>query len=43
MGVEQVFLITFNVQKEYEATWKLYNASSKKTKAPRVDMEMQTS
>jgi hypothetical protein len=25
------FLITFNA-KEYEATWKLYNASSKKTK-----------
>jgi hypothetical protein len=32
MGVEQVFLITFNVQEEYEATWKLYNASLRKQK-----------
>jgi hypothetical protein len=42
MGVEQVLLITFNVL-EYEATWKLYNASSKKNrKSSRVDVEMQT-
>jgi hypothetical protein len=42
-GVEQVLLITQRAR-EYEATWKLYNASSKKNKgkAPRVDVEMQT-
>ena len=44
MGVEQVFSDYFQRAKEYEAGWKLYNASSKKNKgkAPRVDMEMQT-
>ena len=44
MGVEQVFTDYFQRAREYEATWKLYNASSKKNKgkAPRVDMEMQT-
>jgi imidazolonepropionase-like amidohydrolase len=44
MGVEQVFTDYFQRAREYEATWKLYNASSKKNKgkAPRVDVEMQT-
>jgi hypothetical protein len=32
MGVEQVFSDYFQRAKEYEATWKLYNASSKKNK-----------
>lgn len=44
MGVEQVFTDYFQRAKEYEASWKTYNASSKKdkNKAPRVDLEMQT-
>lgn len=44
MGVEQVFTDYFQRAKEYDAAWKTYNSSSKKnkTKAPRVDMELQT-
>jgi imidazolonepropionase-like amidohydrolase len=44
MGVEQVFTDYFQRAKEYEASWKNYNANSKKdkNKAPRVDLEMQT-
>jgi imidazolonepropionase-like amidohydrolase len=44
MGVEQVFTDYFQRAKEYEAAWKAYNSNSKKdkTKAPRVDLEMQT-
>jgi len=44
MGVEQVFTDYFQRAKEYQITWKTYNSSSKKdkTKAPRVDLEMQT-
>jgi imidazolonepropionase-like amidohydrolase len=44
MGVEQVFTDYFQRAKEYENSWKTYNATTKKdkTKAPRVDLEMQT-
>ncbi len=44
MGVEQVFTDYFQRAKEYDANWKKYNASSKKdkSKAPRVDLELQT-
>ncbi len=44
MGVEQVFTDYFQRAREYEASWKSYNANSKKdiNKAPRVDLEMQT-
>lgn len=44
MGVEQVFTDYFQRAKEYDDTWKKYNSNSKKdkTKAPRVDLELQT-
>jgi len=44
MGVEQVFTDYFQRAKEYDATWKKYNESSKKdkSKSPRVDLELQT-
>lgn len=44
MGVEQVFIDYFQRAKEYDTEWKMYNSSSKKnkTKAPRVDLELQT-
>nr|WP_315195733.1 amidohydrolase family protein [uncultured Flavobacterium sp.] len=44
MGVEQVFTDYFQRAKEYETSWKTYNSNGKKdkTKAPRVDLEMQT-
>ena len=44
MGVEQVFTDYFQRAKEYDATWKKHNSGSKKdkTKAPRVDLELQT-
>ena len=44
MGVEQVFTDYFQRAKEYDDTWKKYNASSKKDKikSPRVDLELQT-
>jgi imidazolonepropionase-like amidohydrolase len=44
MGVEQVFTDYFQRAKEYDATWKAYNANAKrdKSKAPRVDLELQT-
>lgn len=44
MGVEQVFTDYFQRAKEYDETWKKYNSNSKKdkTKAPRVDLELQT-
>lgn len=42
MGVEQVFTDYFQRAKEYEESWKKFNANSKKAKAPRVDLEMQT-
>ena len=41
MGVEQVFTDYFQRAKEYDLTWKNYNAT-KKGKAPRVDLELQT-
>ncbi|MCF8320531.1 MAG: amidohydrolase family protein [Flavobacterium sp.] len=43
MGVEQVFTDYFQRAKEYDLAWKAYNSNSKKdkTKAPRVDLEMQ--
>jgi len=41
MGVEQVFIDYFQRAKEYDLAWKNYN-SSKKGKAPRVDLELQT-
>ena len=43
MGVEQVFTDYFQRAKEYDLTWKAYNSNSKKdkTKAPRVDLELQ--
>ena len=41
MGVEQVFSDYFQRAKEYDLAWKNYN-SSKKGKAPRVDLELQT-
>ncbi|MDI1255344.1 MAG: amidohydrolase family protein [Flavobacterium sp.] len=44
MGVEQVFTDYFQRAKEYDAIWKKYNTNPKKdkTKAPRVDLELQT-
>ncbi len=42
MGVEQVFTDYFQRAKEYDASWKKYNSGSKKGKAPRVDLELQT-
>jgi imidazolonepropionase-like amidohydrolase len=41
MGVEQVFIDYFQRAKEYDLAWKNYN-NSKKGKAPRVDLELQT-
>ncbi|MFB9079422.1 amidohydrolase family protein [Flavobacterium procerum] len=41
MGVEQVFTDYFQLAKEYDESWKKFNAS-KKGKAPRVDLELQT-
>lgn len=41
MGVEQVFTDYFQRAKEYDLAWKNYN-STKKGKAPRVDLELQT-
>ncbi len=44
MGVEQVFTDYFQRAKEYDASWKKFNSNSKKdkSKAPRVDIELQT-
>ncbi|OAB30378.1 Imidazolonepropionase [Flavobacterium fryxellicola] len=42
MGVEQVFTDYFQRAKEYDLSWKTYNSSNKKGKAPRVDLELQT-
>jgi imidazolonepropionase-like amidohydrolase len=42
MGVEQVFTDYFQRAKEYDATWKAYNANPKKLKMPRVDLELKT-
>ncbi|MEN2402278.1 amidohydrolase family protein [Flavobacterium sp. MC2016-06] len=42
MGVEQVFTDYFQRAKEYDESWKTFNAGSKKGKAPRVDLELQT-
>jgi imidazolonepropionase-like amidohydrolase len=42
MGVEQVFTDYFQLAKEYDESWKKFNAGSKKGKAPRVDLELQT-
>nr|WP_199001380.1 amidohydrolase family protein [Flavobacterium sp. ASV13] len=42
MGVEQVFTDYFQRAKEYDESWKKFNAASKKGKAPRVDLELQT-
>lgn len=42
MGVEQVFTDYFQRAKDYDVAWKAYNASNKKGKAPRVDLELQT-
>lgn len=42
MGVEQVFIDYFQRAKEYDESWKKFNAGSKKGKAPRVDLELQT-
>jgi imidazolonepropionase-like amidohydrolase len=44
MGVEQVFTDYFQRAKEYDMVWKKYNSNAKKdkTKAPRVDLELQT-
>jgi imidazolonepropionase-like amidohydrolase len=43
MGVEQVFTDYFQRAKEYDLTWKAYNSNPKKdkSKAPRVDLELQ--
>jgi imidazolonepropionase-like amidohydrolase len=43
MGVEQVFADYFQRAKEYDLVWKAYNSNSKKdkTKAPRIDLELQ--
>ncbi len=41
MGVEQVFADYFQRAKEYDLEWKKYKAT-KKGKAPRVDLELQT-
>ena len=42
MGVEQVFTDYFQRAKEYDESWKKFNAGSKKGKVPRVDLELQT-
>jgi imidazolonepropionase-like amidohydrolase len=42
MGVEQVFTDYFQLAKEYDESWKKFNSGSKKGKAPRVDLELQT-
>ena len=46
MGVEQVFVDYFQRAKEYQESWKAYNALSRKAKArtlaPRYDIEMET-
>ena len=46
MGVEQVFVDYFQRAKEYQESWKAYNALPRKTKArtlaPRYDIEMET-
>ncbi|WP_395053069.1 amidohydrolase family protein [Flavobacterium sp.] len=42
MGVEQVFIDYFQRAKEYDLSWKNYKLNSKKLKAPRVDLELQT-
>ncbi|WP_291101161.1 amidohydrolase family protein [Flavobacterium sp. UBA5153] len=44
MGVEQVYIDYFQRAKEYDEVWKKYNSNPKKdkTKAPRVDLELQT-
>ncbi len=44
MGVEQVFTDYFQRAKDYDLSWKKYNSNAKKdkTKAPRVDVELQT-
>lgn len=42
MGVEQVFTDYFQRAKEYDESWKKFYAGSKKGKAPRVDLELQT-
>lgn len=42
MGVEQVFTDYFQLAKEYDENWKKFNTGSKKGKAPRVDLELQT-
>ncbi len=44
MGVEQVFIDYFERAKAYDANWKKYNSNPKKdkSKAPRVDIELQT-
>lgn len=42
MGVEQVFTDYFQRAKEYDLSWKNYKSNSKKSKAPRVDLELQT-
>ena len=42
MGVEQVFTDYFQRAKEYDTIWKNYKASKGKSKAPRVDLELQT-
>jgi imidazolonepropionase-like amidohydrolase len=44
MGVEQVFTDYFQRAKEYDLAWKTYNSNAKKdkSKAPRVDLELQT-
>jgi imidazolonepropionase-like amidohydrolase len=42
MGVEQVFTDYFQRAKEYDLSWKNYKSNAKKSKAPRVDLELQT-
>lgn len=42
MGVEQVFTDYFQRAKEYDESWKTFNSGSKKGKAPRVDLDLQT-
>src|SRR3970282_2117863 len=42
MGVEQVFTDYFQRAKEYDLAWKNFKANKGKSKAPRVDLELQT-
>ena len=42
MGVEQVFTDYFQRAKEYDLAWKNYKSNTKKSKAPRIDLELQT-